>query len=85
MAKQVPLADQIWAMMVEFRDDFRTKVVEEGWFGRAVTEKLSDIHASLDWAQEQGKEQSPGPAHGKEQTPEMERQSAQERDYGIDR
>ena len=83
MAKQVPLADQIWAMMVEFRDDFRTKVVEEGWFGRAVTEKLSDIHASLDWAQQQGQEHSP--VHGRDQAPEIEREATQERDYGIDR
>lgn len=83
MSKQAPLADRIWAMVEEVRDDIRQKVVEEPWFGRPVTEKLGDIHASLDQAQ--AKEQSPDRLESRDQAPETEHDQAQERDYGIDR
>ena len=84
MAKDTPLADRIWAMVQEARDDIRQKVVEEPWFGRPVTEKLADIHASLDHAQEKGK---PGMDrfYGREQIDKPLPEQGPDRDYGIDR
>lgn len=84
MAKDTPLADRIWAMVQEARDDIRQKVVEEPWFGRPVTEKLADIHASLDAAQEHDK---PGMDrfYGREQVDIPAPEQGPDRDYGIDR
>ena len=84
MAKDTPLADRIWAMVQEARDDIRQKVVEEPWFGRPVTEKLADIHASLDHAQEQGKPDMDR-FYGREQIDKPLPEQGPDRDYGIDR
>ena len=84
MAKDTPLADRIWAMVEEARDDIRQKVVEEPWFGRPVTEKLADIHASLDHAQEQGKPDMDR-FYGREQADAPSPEQGPDRDYGIDR
>ena len=81
MANQTSLVDRIAAMVQEVADDVRHKVVEEPWFGRPVTDKLSDIHASLDHAQAQGKEQELGRSPGNDQPLEQ----AQEHDHGIER
>lgn len=83
MGRETPLADRIWAMIVEARDDIRQKVVEEPWFGRPVTEKLADIHGALDQAQ--GREQDLSPSSGKNQPATPEPSLDPGRDYGIDR
>lgn len=40
--------DRLATLVRDVVDDIRQKVVEEPWFGRPVTEKLSDIHQCLD-------------------------------------
>lgn len=89
MAKDTPLADRIWAMIEEVRDDIRQKVVEEPWFGRPVTEKLADIHASLDQAQEQTarpeKEQDVARFYGREQPEPPAPEQGPDRSRGMER
>ena len=84
MTKRTPLEDQIAAMVQGVVDDVRHKVVEEPWFGQPVTEKLADIHASLDHAQEQGRPDMDR-FYGKDPAAAPEPSQAPDRDYGIER
>lgn len=82
--------DRLAALVRDVVDDVRQKVVEEPWFGRPVTEKLSDIHQCLDNGLAEGRGQEMDRFYG-QAAPEIkapepaEPQHQPEHHHGIDR
>ena len=82
--------DRLAALVRDVVDDVRQKVVEEPWFGRPVTEKLSDIHQCLEGSLASDRGQEMDRFYGKEapeiKAPERaEPQHQPEHHHGIDR